>query len=199
MDMVGDERRIVSSEWTVWPINWSAVWVGALTSLAIGLIIGLIGLAVGANQIAHIARWHDVRIVTAIFAICGAFFSMVAGGWVAGRIAGIRRAEPAMLQGAIVWVLGIPLLLAAAALGAGGYMGWFAGLAGTPIWSSAAPSPNPDLAAIQRNMALASVVSLLFGLVGGVLGGWLSSGESMSLTAHRRRRIERTGTKRVAA
>jgi hypothetical protein len=199
MEMVGEERRVSSSEWTVWPINWTAVWVGALTALAVALIIGLIGLAVGAHQVSRITRWHDVRLVAGIFAICGAFFSMVAGGWVAGRIAGIRRAENAMLQGGVVWVLAVPLLLVAAALGAGGYMGWFAGLAGTPAWSATAPSPNPDLAAIQRNMALASVVSLLLGLVGGVLGGWLSSGESMSLTAYRRRSIDRAETKRIAA
>lgn len=199
MEMVGEERRVSSSEWTVWPINWTAVWVGALTALAIALIIGLIGLAVGAHQASRIARWQDVRLVAGIFAICGAFFSMVAGGWVAGRIAGLRRAENAMLQGGIVWVLAVPLLLAAAALGAGGYMGWFAGLAGTPAWSSTAPSPSPELAAIQRNMALASVVSLLLGLVGGVLGGWLASGEPMSLGAYKRRSIERAETKRIAA
>jgi len=30
--------------WRPWPI-WSAVWIGALAAIAVGLIIGLIGFA----------------------------------------------------------------------------------------------------------------------------------------------------------
>ena len=34
-----------------WPVNWSAIWVGALASLAVALIFGLIGTAIGAHQV----------------------------------------------------------------------------------------------------------------------------------------------------
>jgi hypothetical protein len=43
--------------WHHWHVNWSAVWVGALVSLAAALIIGLIGLAVGAHVIDPDHRW----------------------------------------------------------------------------------------------------------------------------------------------
>ena len=34
--------------WNAWPVSWTAIWVGALAALATGLLIGLIGTAVGA-------------------------------------------------------------------------------------------------------------------------------------------------------
>ncbi|HZM26927.1 MAG TPA: hypothetical protein VFB89_06200, partial [Gemmatimonadales bacterium] len=117
------------SDWIAWPVAWSAVWVGALTALAVGLIIGLLGYALGANEVAGYVDWKKVRLITLIFSIGGAFFAFVAGGWAAGRVAGIRRSEPAILHGAIVWLVAIPLLLIFAALGAAGHFGnWYGGL-----------------------------------------------------------------------
>ena len=67
----------------------------------------------------------------------------MAGGWVAARVAGIRRAEPAMLHGAIAWLVAVPLLLIAAGLGSGNVLGsWYGGLGGTPSWVQA-PKAEP--------------------------------------------------------
>jgi hypothetical protein len=175
------------SEWTAWPVAWSAVWVGALTALAVGLIVGLLGYALGANEVARYVDWKKVRVISAVFSIGGAFFAFVAGGWAAARIAGIRRSEPAILHGAIVWLVTLPLLLALAAVGISGHWGgWYGGLAGMPAWAAATPA-DPELAIATRSNALATAVALLLGLVGGVLGGWLASGEPMTFTHHRKR------------
>lgn len=175
------------SEWTAWPVAWSAVWVGALTALAVGLIIGLLGFALGANETARYVDWKKLRLITTIFSVGGAFFAFVAGGWAAGRIAGFRRSEPAMLHGAIVWLVALPLLLALAAVGASGHWGgWYSGLSGMPAWTAAAAA-DPDLATATRNNALATAVALLLGLIGGVLGGWMASGEPMTFTHYRTR------------
>ena len=174
------------SEWTQWPVAWSAIWVGALTALAVGLIIGLLGFALGAHEVARYVDWKKVRLVTLVFSIGGAFFSFVAGGWAAVRIAGIRRSEPAILHGSIVWLLTLPLLLALAAVGGLGHFGgWYAGLAGMPPLTTA--TPDPELAAATRNNAVATAIALLVGLVGSVLGGWLASGEPMTFTYYRTR------------
>jgi hypothetical protein len=184
------------SEWTAWPVAWSAIWVGALTALAVGLIIGLLGFAVGANEAARYVDWKKLRLISAIFSIGGAFFAFVAGGWAAARIAGIRRSEPAILHGAIMWLVTLPLLLALAAVGASGHWGgWYGGLSGMPSWTAAAAA-DPDLATATRNNALATAVALLLGLVGGVLGGWMASGEPMTFTHHRKR--DRLPEERVA-
>jgi hypothetical protein len=161
--------------------------VGALTALAVGLIVGLLGYALGANEVARYVDWKKVRVISAVFSIGGAFFAFVAGGWAAARIAGIRRSEPAILHGAIVWLATLPLLLALAAVGVSGHWGgWYGGLAGMPAWAAATPA-DPELAIATRSNALATAVALLLGLVGGVLGGWLASGEPMTFTHHRKR------------
>jgi hypothetical protein len=172
-----------------WPVAWSAIWVGALAAIAVGLLIGLLGLAVGAHEVSRFVDWKNVRLITAIFEVGGAFFSFVVGGWAASRIVGFRQAEPAMLHGAIVWMLGLSLLLALGALGATSHFGgWYAGLGGTPPWTVTVPS-SQNAAAAVRNTAVASLIASLLGLVGAVIGGWMASGEPMTITHYRRRTL----------
>lgn len=176
-----------SEPWTSWPVYWGAVWVGVLAGLAVAVIIGLVSIALGAHQVGAprpISGYGDMTMLGAIFAIAGAFFSGVVGGWIAGRVAGLRRAEPAMLHGAIVWLAGIPILLVAIALGGAAYLGgWYAGLA-APLGQPAAQ----DIAAeAAKHSARFAVAGLLLGLVGSVIGGWMASGEPMTLALDRRR------------
>jgi hypothetical protein len=174
--------------WTPWPVSWSAIWVGALAALAVGLIIGLIGTAVGAHGASRYVDWGKLQLIGVVFGVAGSFFAFAAGGWAAARVAGIQRAETAMLHAGIVWALAIPLLVAMAAFGAsslGG--GWYGGLAGTPAWAVAVPPADPEIARAMRNTALASVVALLIGLMGAVIGGWMASGEPMTFSYYRRR------------
>jgi hypothetical protein len=171
---------------TYWPINWSAIWIGSLTALAIALIVSLIGAAVGAHQLGpggRILKWSDIGIGALAFSVIGAFFAFVAAGWVAGKINGFRRAETDMLHGAIVWLITVPLLVIMAAIGAGTlFGGWYAGLAGVPVWvTPGAVAADPNAAAAARNAALFAVTALLIGLVGSVLGGWMASGEAMTV------------------
>lgn len=212
LDGSGPRREV----WTAWPVSWSAIWVGTLSALATGVIIALIGLAVGA----HVLRPEkalsgdlrkDISLVALIFSIAGAFFAFVVGGWVAGKIAGILRSETAMLHGAIVWVLAVPFLLAFAAIGAGGFMGgWYGGLSGNPVLATAATVSTAEKAAagdqgaatatqndaqaeiarrVARNTALTSLTALLVGLIGSVIGGWMASGEPMTFTYYRTRHL----------
>jgi uncharacterized membrane protein YeaQ/YmgE (transglycosylase-associated protein family) len=166
--------------------------------MALGLIIGLVGIAVGAHVSDPAQPWVDLKklsILTLIFSVVGAFLAFAAGGWIAGKVAGFRRSEPAMLHGAIVWLVAVPLLLLLISLGAGSFFGgWYGGLAGTPTWVTPAATPQLTPAdrenreKIARNTALGSVTALLLGLVGGVIGGWMASGEPMTFSHYRSRR-----------
>jgi hypothetical protein len=92
-----------------------------------------------------------------------------------------------MLHGAIVWLIAVPILVGLAAFGAGNFFGtWFGGLAGTPVFVSQGSNvaADPNAAAAARNAALGAVTGLLIGLVGSVIGGWLASGEPMTLAYH---------------
>jgi len=209
--------------WKHWPVNWSAVWVGALAALAVALIIGLFGIAIGANEARMGERLFDSSHPWPMFwAIIGAFFSFVAGGWCTAKVAGILRSEPAILHAAIAWLIAVPLLVAFAAVGAGDYFGsWHGGLAGTPSWSAGDKEPMPpppsaskvekerseiahqqwqldkDKAArVARNSAVAAAIALLVGLVGAVIGGWMGCGEPMTFSYHRMRQAVGTTTQR---
>ncbi|MGH7311748.1 MAG: hypothetical protein ACREJV_01150 [Candidatus Rokuibacteriota bacterium] len=184
--MVDETFVVVEGRNQAWPVAWSAVWVGALAAVAIGLMIGLLGYAFGAHQVAQAPfDWGTVRWAGVIFSIGGAFFAYVAGGWVAVKIAGFRRSEPAMLHGAIAWLVTVPFLMLLGALGAGSYFGgWYGGLAGGAI------PADPAVAAAFRNSAVATAIAMLLGLIGSALGGWMGSGEPMSLSYYRQREAE---------
>lgn len=195
-------------KWVHWPVNWSAVIVGSLTTLALILIFGLIGIAMGAHLLGPsraVLEWKTLAWLGLTFNVCGVFFAFVGGGWVASKIAGIRWSETAMIHGAIVWVVSIPLIVLLAGQGASSYMGgWLGGLAGNhPAWvtspdttmtfpvstDKAKTTTYADTAAAKetRNAALGAVAALLLGLMGCALGAWMGSGEPMTLTHWRDR------------
>jgi hypothetical protein len=180
-----------------WPLSWSGVWVGALAGIALVLIFGLVGIAIGANRVGHpFGTWHDVSFLALVWSVFGAFIAFAVGGWVAARVAGARRSETAMLHGSIAWLVAVPILMVLASVGASAYFGtWYGGLAGTPAWATtaAAAVQDPNAALAARNAALAAVTALLLGLVGGVIGGWMGSGEPMTFTYYRTRPV-RSGT-----
>src|SRR5437763_267776 len=46
-----------------WPVNWTAIWVGALSAMAVALVFSLVGAALGAHQLGpagRIAKWSDI-------------------------------------------------------------------------------------------------------------------------------------------
>ena len=180
-----------------WPLSWSAVWVGTLAAVALVLILGLVGIAIGAHRVGHpLGTWHDMSFLALIWSVLAAFLSFVAGSWAAAKVGGLRRSETAMLHGAIAWLVAVPILLLLSALGASAYFGtWYGGLAGTPAWVTpvAAAAQDPAAAIAARNAALAAVTALLLGLVGSVIGGWMASGEPMTFTYYRTRPV-RSGT-----
>lgn len=171
--------------WIAWNVNWSAIWVGAVASLSAALIFGLLGTAVGATSLEKFSSLRTASFVGVAVIICAAFFSFVIGGWAAGKITGARYSEPTILHGVIAWLVSTPLLIAMLAIGAGNaFGGWYGGLIVSPIGAAVAPPAAPD---VVRNSALVAVASLLVGLIGSVIGGWMSSGEPMTFTHYRKR------------
>lgn len=202
------------SDWTGWRINWSAVWVGTLVAFTLLILFGLIGIAIGAHMAGpayHPADLKTLSIGAAILAVCAAFLSSVVGGWAAAKVAGIRHAEPAILQGAISWLVLVPILALVAVLGGANLLGgWYAGMTGSPV-VVASPNPAPyqarlglpaDQAAVAvpsqqardeagraaRNSAVGALTALLLGLLGSVVGGWFGSGEPMNLAHYKTRK-----------
>lgn len=178
-----------SEEWVPWPIVWSAIWVGALASIAAATVLGLLGASLGATGIENVkdfSTWKTVSLIDTTAAVFGAFLAFVIGGWVTGKIAGIRRSEPAILHAVISWLVALPLLLAFLAIGAGkSFGGWYGGIIGNSRFiAGVGVTLSPEAV---RHMAIAAETAILLGLIGSVIGGWMACGEPMSLTHYRTR------------
>jgi hypothetical protein len=177
-------RIEIRDEWAQWPVNWTSVWVGALAALAAAIVLGLISTAAGAQTVKSIASWKTISRVDIALAIAAAFFAFVIGGWSAGKVAGFRHAEPSILHAVVAWLVALPLMAMQVAFGAGSaYGGWYGGIVTSPfVPATVAASPEA-----VRNTALAALTAVLLGLIGSVIGGWMASGEPMTLMHHRTR------------
>jgi hypothetical protein len=179
------------ASWTGWHLSWGSVSIGALAGLVAAVLFSLIALAIGAHKAVddRILKWADVGPATIIFSVLGAFFASVMGAWVAAKMSGARRAEPAILHGVAAWLVTMGIVLLFAALSGahplgGGYLG---GLTppGAPAPSTTPVDPNAAIAI--RNAAVGSVLGILIGLMGAVVGGWFASGEPMNVNHYRTR------------
>lgn len=163
------------------PFDRSAIWTGALAALAAGLVFGLGGIVLQAHPLgaAPSEDWQEIRFVAAMASVLGAFFAGIIGGWAAGKMLEPRDAMPTILNGAMAWLLTVPLLLLPAGLVAGGEVGrWYAGLGGAPMWvTMTVLGLDPEVASI--------VTAPLVGLVGTVVGGWMTLGGSVELAQQR--------------
>ena len=175
--------------WTAWPVNWSAILIGALAAVVAVVLFGLIGTAIGAHKTGaegQITKWSGVGLYGLIWAVASSFFAFVIGGWVAARIAGIRSAQDAILQAALAWLVAVALMCGAAAFSGAIFNGWYTGLAPTPAVPTQPGTPvDPSAAIAVRNGALAAAASILIGLMGSVIGGWVGSGEPMTVGNYR--------------
>jgi hypothetical protein len=173
-----------------WPVSWSGVWAGGLAALAVSLLVGLIALALGAHQVSQgdAPTLREATLWSVVFNVAGAFFAFVVAGWVAGKLSGDARSEVTSLHGALAWLVTVPLFLLLVGSGAAAYLGnWYAGLAFLSDVGAAGALSAEEFGRAVRNAALGGATALLLGLAGAVVGGWMASGEPMSI---RRRRAE---------
>lgn len=183
--------RYWDDSWTGWHLDWGAVWVGALAMLVAAVLFSFIATAVGAQKAvdARVLKFADVPVATIIFSVFGAFLASAIGAWVAGRMSGARLAEPAILHGVTAWLVVMAIVITLAALAgahslAGGYLGNLTP-PGAPAPTGAPVDPNAAIAI--RNAAVGSILGILIGLMGAVVGAWIASGERLDSIAHYRK------------
>jgi hypothetical protein len=200
-ELIRERGAVVREDsWTAWPVYWSPVIVGALASVVAVVLFGVIGTAVGSWKAGNEGRVTDfsgVGRLAVAYAVFASFFAFVIGGWVTARIAGIRRAEPAILHAAIAFLVATVVLLVMASFGGAVFNGWYVGLAPSPAVPTPAGQPvDPAVAKAAAAGATVAAAALLIGLAGSVVGGWMGSGERMDFSFYNR---ERVGTSRRVA
>src|SRR5437660_11848048 len=101
--------------WTAWTVYWTPVIIGALASVVAVVLFGVVGTAVGswkAGNEGRITDFSGIGRAAVAYAVFASFLAFVIGGWVTARIAGIRRAEPAILHPAIALLVAWVALVA---------------------------------------------------------------------------------------
>ncbi|MBW3637865.1 MAG: hypothetical protein KY445_15590 [Armatimonadetes bacterium] len=117
-------------------IRWGPVIAGLVTALTTMLLLNLLGVALGLTSanFAAAARQNNVPAnagqYAAIWAAVSAAIAFFIGGCVAGKTAAVFSRGAGALNGAMVFLLAVPVTLWLASLGLGALMGTLGSFAG---------------------------------------------------------------------
>ena len=148
---------------------WSSIFGGTLFALGIMLILGLIGLAVGAAIAGPRGAGQGTQIWAGVWSLVTMFVGFFAGGWLASAASGTTTKADGRLHGLVVWGLGTSALVyfavTSTANAAAGILGPLTDNLGT---LNAAPGTVVNMTVTA---AVWGLITLVCGLVGGLAGG----------------------------
>ena len=188
-------------------VRWGPIIAGLLTALTTLLLLGLLGLAIGLTTVnagSAAAQGGPPPAAGTAAAIWGAVTALVAfflGGWVAGRTAAVFDRRWGAWNGALVFMVAVPVTTWLAGQGLGflaGTLGNFAGALNIDASALAnqaqqaanqvqqavrttQPSDVGQAAAGARYAAWGTLLGLLVGLFAAALGGALGTRREISL------------------
>ena len=181
-------------------VRWGAVLAGVVTALTSLLLLSLLGIALGLTTVnagtaaAQGAPPPDLGRNLGLWGAVAALISFLIGGFVAGRVAAVFDRSWGALNGALVFLLGLPLMLWLAAQGLGFVLGAFAqsvnlgapdvGAAMNQAQQAAQQVPPTEVARTAesvRNAAWTVLGVSLLGLIAGALGGYLGTRRELEL------------------
>ena len=166
-------------------VRWGPIFAGLLTALGVFVLGSLLLLAIGANTVRVGTGQADQvaaggGVITAILAL----LSFLIGGFVAGRTAAVPGREAGLLNGFLVWALGLLLILALAAFGLGQLFGAAGDLFGQ---YRAAGAPQPEgvdparVAESLRSGAIPAFISMAAPALAAAIGGFLGGRDQRTL------------------
>ena len=132
-------------------ISWGAIFAGAVVAVVTGFVLNLLGLGVGLQAFDPATDPDTLGgfgIGQGIWAIISSLASLFAGGWVAGRLAGMPRDLDGALHGIVVWGLTTLLTLYFLSSGVGRVVSGVTGLIGSGLSAvgSGVAAVAPDVA-----------------------------------------------------
>ena len=87
-------------------VSWGAVLAGVTVALVTQLLLGVLGIAIGASTIDPLRQQDPTSGLgtgAGIWFVITGLISLFAGGWTAGRMAGIHRVVDSSLHGILTW------------------------------------------------------------------------------------------------
>lgn len=104
-------------------VQWGPIVAGLLTTIAVMLVLTVLGLAVGASAFEPRASGEDIGTGAAIWGGISAILSFFVGGWVAARTAAVGGGFAGLINGFMVGAAALTLILWLAGTGLGNVLG----------------------------------------------------------------------------
>jgi MFS family permease len=90
-------------------MDWSAIWAGLFTFVAIWSVFGLLGSAIFGS--ASTPPTHGDSVGMGIWAVILTLIAMYIGGWVTGKLAGLDGRAEAVVHGMVMFGLSVTAIL----------------------------------------------------------------------------------------
>lgn len=138
-------------------VRWGPIIAGIFTALATLITLSVLGLAIGLSSFDAGDAASTFGIGAGIWGAISALIAFFLGGYMAARAAAMRGFGSGILQGAMVWLVAIPLLVYLLGSGIGATLRTAGGVVGTAAEVAApvagAATDNPALQATAQAQA----------------------------------------------
>jgi MFS family permease len=160
-------------------MSWGAVFAGAIVSVALWVVLQMLGMGVGlaAIHVDDAGSLRDVGIGTTVWTLAAPFVAMFVGGSIAGRLSGSAHRTVGAMHGFVMWavtsVVGLLATVAMVSLLAAGALRAGAAAFGPEIDQQTVASTQ-DLATATDatgKILLGAGISQLIALATALLGG----------------------------
>ena len=178
------QPEVVASTSVITPrdsVRWGPVIAGLLTALGTFLLLSTLALAIGLQVAPGGTETEDAGLAAGLITAAIGLISFFLGGFVAARSSAVGGGPAGVLNGFLVWALGMAFVVILAALGVGQLFG-AAGDLFTQYRSLGAPAPDVDTTQLReqvRNGALGAFLGLALPALAAALGGWLGAREDV--------------------
>jgi len=92
-------------------IRWGPIVAGLFGALTVMAVLGALGVAVGLSSVDAGERASSYGMGAGIWGIISALIAFFVGGWIASSTTARRCGCTGVMQGAMVWMVTIPLLI----------------------------------------------------------------------------------------
>jgi hypothetical protein len=127
-------------------VRWGPIIAGLFAALSTLAVLAVLGVAVAGSTYDPGDSARAFGIGAGIWSAISALIAFFVGGWLASRSAAVRSEGSGVLNGAMVWVVAVPLMLYMIIGGVGGLLGSAASTAGSTAAAGAnAAAQQPDI------------------------------------------------------
>ena len=170
-------------------VRWGPVWAGLFIAVSTWVVLSVLGLGIGLSAYDPGKSAQGYGWGAAIWAGVSAIIAFILGGWWAARTAAVRGESNGLINGVMVWAVGVPLLFLLFGAGMapvlatrGDQISNRARQAAAQLGATPSGTEQPGEGAMTpattsnaRQAAWGTLVALLLGLGASALGGFMGA------------------------